>query len=40
MEYVETSESYTSQECSQCGIIGKTNLKYRDCMFVKIAEMF
>ncbi len=28
-EYIETSESYTSQECSQCGVIDKTNRKHR-----------
>ncbi|MGZ7049775.1 MAG: RNA-guided endonuclease InsQ/TnpB family protein, partial [Methanobacterium sp.] len=29
IEYVETNESYTSQRCSQCGTIDKTNRKYR-----------
>ncbi|MGZ7159663.1 MAG: RNA-guided endonuclease InsQ/TnpB family protein [Methanobacterium sp.] len=29
IKYIETSESYTSQECSQCGTIDKTNRKHR-----------
>jgi len=29
IEYIETSESYTSQECSLCGIIKKSNRKHR-----------
>lgn len=29
MEYIETSESYTSQECSQCGVVKKSNRKHR-----------
>ena len=29
IKYVETSESYTSQECSQCGVIKKSNRKHR-----------
>ncbi|MGZ6416434.1 MAG: RNA-guided endonuclease InsQ/TnpB family protein [Bacteroidia bacterium] len=29
IEYIETSESYTSQECSCCGVIKKSNRKYR-----------
>ncbi|MEN6592041.1 MAG: IS200/IS605 family accessory protein TnpB-related protein [Methanobacterium sp.] len=29
IEYIETSESYTSQKCSQCRIIDKTNRKHR-----------
>lgn len=29
IEYVEVDESYTSQTCSRCGIVRKSNRKYR-----------
>jgi len=29
MEYVEVEEGYTSQRCSRCGVIRKSNRKHR-----------
>jgi len=40
VKYVEMDEGYSSQQCSKCEVIKKSNKKYRDCMFVKIVETF
>jgi len=45
IEYMEIDESYTSQRCSRCGIVKKSNRKYRglymcrDCGYVVNADI-
>jgi IS605 OrfB family transposase len=39
INYIEVNEAYTSQTCSRCGVVGKSNRKYRGLYVCKTCGM-
>ena len=38
IKVIQITEEYTSQTCSKCGIVKKSNRVSKDCMYAKIVE--